>query len=351
MAAPFKTFERRISVQKQQVADAARVAPERPQQVVAAVKVLAAVRAAAVQVVVVGAVVAVVAEAVVAARQRKVTLGKSELPRLGVGLGYRDAVRTDVFRNANQIDFLEITADHFFDPKPESNELLKLLASRFPLIPHGLGLSLGSADGLDRGYLNMLKRVVETVQPAWWSEHISFCRVGGIDIGHLTALPKTKATLRCLKENIRVATSEIGAPLILENITQSIEYENDTFDEASFLGEVLNENNCGLLLDVTNLYINSINYRFDAVQVLNRLPRDRIVQLHFVGFDREGDLLKDGHSHSTNLEIWQLLEEVVRYAPVCGAILERDEQLPPFSDILTELANMREIMNRDFVKT
>ena len=94
--------------------------------------------------------------------------------------------RTDVFRNANQIDFLEIIADHFFDPKPESNELLKLLASRFPLIPHGLGLSLGSADGLDRGYLNMLKRVVETVQPAWWSEHISFCRVGGIDIGHLT---------------------------------------------------------------------------------------------------------------------------------------------------------------------
>ena len=351
MAAPFKTFERCISVQKQQVADAARVAPERPQQVVAAVKVLAAVRAAAVQVVVVGAVVAVVAEAVVAARQRKVTLGKSELPRLGVGLGYRDAVRTDVFRNANQIDFLEITADHFFDPKPESNELLKLLASRFPLIPHGLGLSLGSADGLDRGYLNMLKRVVETVQPAWWSEHISFCRVGGIDIGHLTALPKTKATLRCLKENIRVATSEIGAPLILENITQSIEYENDTFDEASFLGEVLNENNCGLLLDVTNLYINSINYRFDAVQVLNRLPRDRIVQLHFVGFDREGDLLIDGHSHATNLEIWQLLEEVVRYAPVCGAILERDEQLPPFSDILTELANMREIMNRDFVET
>jgi uncharacterized protein (UPF0276 family) len=73
--------------------------------------------------------------------------------------------------------------------------------------------------------------------------------------------------------------------------------------------------------------------------------------LHFVGFDREGDLLKDGHSHSTNLEIWQLLEEVIRYAPVCGAILERDEQFPPFSDILTELANMREIMNRDFVET
>ena len=223
-----------------------------------------------------------------------------KLPRLGVGLGYRDAYRTDVFRNRNQIDFLEITADHFFDPKPESNELLRLLASCYPIIPHGLGLSLGSADGLDRDYLKMFKSVVETVQPAWWSEHISFCRAGGIDIGHLTALPKTRATLKCLKENIRVSTSEIGAPLILENITQSIEYEEDTFDEASFLGEVLDENNCGLLLDVTNLYINSINYRFDAVQVLNRLPRDRIVQLHFVGFDREEDLLIDGHSHSTN---------------------------------------------------
>lgn len=272
------------------------------------------------------------------------------LPKLGVGLGYRDAYRTDVFRSADRIDFLEIVADHFFDPKPNQNELLHLLKDRFPLIPHGLGLSLGSADGLDREYLRKLKQVVEAVQPAWWSEHISFTRVGGIDIGHLTALPKTRAALRCLKQNIDMAISEIETPLILENITQSIRYDNDTFDEAAFLGEVLNENKCGLLLDVTNLYINSVNYRFDPLQVLHRLPADRIVQLHFVGFYQEGDLLIDGHAHSTNQEIWQLLDEVVNYAPVCGAILERDEQLPPFAEIELELEKMRSMLNPSSIK-
>jgi uncharacterized protein (UPF0276 family) len=275
----------------------------------------------------------------------------ADLPKLGVGIGYRDAYRYDVFRYIDDIDFMEITADHFFDPHPKSNQLLSLLSDQFKLIPHGLGLSLGSADGLDRDYLQKLKQVVDTIQPAWWSEHISFCRVRGIDIGHLTALPKTRAALRCLSENIRIATSEIEQPLILENVTQSIEYKNDTFDEASFLGEVLDENDCGLLLDVTNLYINSVNYRFDPLKALWRLPADRIVQLHFVGFYREGDILVDGHAHPTNREIWHLLDEVVRYAPICGAILERDEHLPPFSEILREIDTMREIIDQSSVES
>jgi uncharacterized protein len=277
-------------------------------------------------------------------------LWNETLPNLGVGLGYRDPYRTEVFRNSQSIDFLEITADHFFQHPPKSNELLALLQNQFTLIPHGLGLSIGSADGLDRDYLAKLRELVDAVKPPWWSEHISFTRAGGIDIGHLTALPKTTATLRCLKQNIAIATDEILVPLILENITQTIQYENDQLDEAAFLGEVLDQNNCGLLLDVTNLYINSINYRFDPLQVLHRLPPDRIVQLHFVGFYREGETLVDGHAHGTNPEVWQLLEEVVRYAPVRGAILERDEHLPPFQEILIELQQMRSIMNGEISK-
>lgn len=272
----------------------------------------------------------------------------SRLPKLGVGLGYRDSYRTDVFRNLSQIDFLEITADHFFDPKPQSSELLNLLSKHIPVIPHGLALSLGSADGLDLEYLKKLKELIHRVDPPWWSEHIAFTRAGGIDIGHLTPLPKTRESLRCLKGNIRVAMDEIGKPLILENITQTIRFPQDTYDEASFLGDLVHENDCGLLLDVTNLYINSVNHRFDPMDVLHRLPHDRIVQLHFVGFHREGETLIDSHAQPTNPEIWHLLEEVVKFADVRGAILERDEDLPPFEDLLGELERMHTIMNPSF---
>jgi len=268
----------------------------------------------------------------------------NNLPELGVGIGYRDVYRTDIFRNHTQIDFLEITADHFFEPRPQTKELLALLSDRFPIIPHGLGLSLGSADGIDHEYLKQFANLVLLLDPPWWSEHISFTRAGGIDIGHLTPLPKTRESLRCLKENIQVALEEIRKPLILENVTQTIRFPQDTFDEASFLGELVDENDCGLLLDVTNLYINSVNHRFDPLEILHRLPADRIVQLHFVGFHHDGESLVDSHAHTTNPEIWQLLKEVVRFASIKGAILERDEHFPLFGELLIELDRMRSIL-------
>ncbi len=269
-----------------------------------------------------------------------------QLAKLGVGLGLRDAYHTDVFRHRREIEFLEIVADHFFETNPSAHSLLSLLKNNFPLIPHGLSLSLGSAEGLDASYLRQFAKVVEHVEPAWWSEHIAFTRAGGIDIGHLTPLPKTRQSLACLRRNIRQAQDAIQRPLILENITETIRFPNDEFDEASFLGQIVDENDCGLLLDVTNLYTNSVNYRFDPLQVLWRLPADRIVQLHFVGGHWDDGYLVDSHSHTTPPEVWQLLEEVVKYSPLCGIILERDEQLPPIEVLLDELRKAREIAVR-----
>jgi uncharacterized protein len=294
--------------------------------------------------VVVAAVVAAVVVVAAADAEEVESVWNAKLPRLGVGLGYRDHYRTDVFRAGPTIEFLEITADHFFDRKPGTDTLLSLLSDRFPLIPHGLGLSLGSADGLDDEYLNRLKELVNRTEPPWWSEHIAFTRAGGIDIGHLMPMPKTKASVTLLKQNVARAQAAIPIPLILENITQTIQFPQDTMDEATFLGELVDACDCGLLLDVTNLYINSVNHRFDPLQVVHRLPADRIVQLHFVGFHREGDILVDSHGHETNSEIWHLLQEVAGYANVCGVILERDENFPPFSQLATELDRMQSIL-------
>jgi uncharacterized protein (UPF0276 family) len=270
----------------------------------------------------------------------------SLVPNLGVGLGFRQPYQSDVFRHRDSIDFLEIIADHFFESSTHVDRSLELLSAHFPLIPHGLGLSLGSAEGLDTEYLQHFARLVERIQPAYWSEHVSFTKAGGIDIGHLTPLPKTRETLRVLRDNIRRAQEVLGLPLILENITETIRFPGEQLDDAQFLGEVLEENNCGLLLDVTNLYINSVNQRFDPLQFLWRLPARRIVQLHFVGGHWENGQLIDSHSSSTPEEIWQLLHEVVQFAPVRGIILERDERLPPLVELLSELDRARNYWNQ-----
>lgn len=266
---------------------------------------------------------------------------KKQIPPLGAGLGYRDAYQTDVYRFREAIDFLEIIADHFFDPVPLRARQLDLLQAHFTLIPHGLGLSLGSAEGLDEDYLERFANLVERIEPPYWSEHLAFTKAAGIAIGHLTPLPKTRQTLAVLRDNIRHACDRIQRPLILENITETIRFPHEQLGAAEFFTEVTEQNDCGLLLDVTNLYINSVNHRFDPLKVLWKLPPERIVQLHFVGGHWEDGQLLDSHSAATPEEIWQLLDEVLKFAPVKGVLLERDEKLPPLPELVGELERAR----------
>lgn len=267
----------------------------------------------------------------------------ANLQTLGVGLGFREPFLSDLFLHRRQVDFLEITADHYFDAPPEKEHELELLAAHFPLIPHGLNLSLGSAEGLDADYVRKFAALVKRLDPPWWSEHIAFTRAGGVDIGHLSPLPFTREVIDTLCRNVAEARRQIETPLILENITYTVAMPFNEMDEASFLAEVLERTDCGLLLDVTNLYTNSVNHRYDPSAFLERLPLERIVQLHFVGGHWHDGVLVDSHSQPTQHEVWALMDEVMKRAPVKGVILERDENLPPFGELANELERAREI--------
>ena len=266
------------------------------------------------------------------------------LPKHGVGIGFREQFRADLFLHQAEIDFLEITADHYLDATAQKLEELELLRQHFPLIPHGLNLSLGSAEGVDEIYLEKLAALIEKLQPAWFSEHICFTKSGGIDIGHLAPLAFTRESLDVLKRNVGRVRQFIKTPLILENITYTVRFPFSEMDEAEFITELIEETDCGLLLDVTNLYINSINHGYDWRGFLEKLPSERIVQLHFVGSHRHGNLLIDGHADKTEDEIWNVFREVCVKSNVKGAILERDENFPPFAEILQELETARNLL-------
>ena len=266
------------------------------------------------------------------------------LPKLGVGVGFREQFRADLFLHQAEIDFLEITADHYLDATALKLEELELLKQHFPLVPHGLNLSLGSAEGVDAKYLEKFAALVEKLEPAWFSEHICFTKSGGVDIGHLAPLAFTRESLAVLKRNIRRVKEFIKTPLILENITYMVRFPFSEMDEAEFISELIEETDCGLLLDVTNLYINSVNHGYDWRAFLEKLPLERIVQLHFVGSHRHGNLLIDGHAHRTEDEIWNVFREVCVKSNVKGAILERDENFPPFAEILEEVRMAKKIL-------
>ncbi|MGB0582911.1 MAG: DUF692 domain-containing protein [Limisphaerales bacterium] len=269
-----------------------------------------------------------------------------DLPVLGVGMGYRDRYAKEVFEHADEIGFLEITADHFLEaPKPR-REFLDRLRDRFTLIPHGLNLSLGSAEGLNRPYLEQLAGMVELVQPPWWSEHICFTQAGGVEIGHLAPVPFSREGLDTLCENIRIANECIETPLILENITYPFAMPGTDCEEVDFLNELLDRTGCGLLLDVTNLFINSQTHNYPAEEFLKRLPGERIVQLHFVGGQLINGKWVDSHAQATNPEIWELMDAVLQHGAVKGAILERDTNFPAFDEVRGELKQAREIGSR-----
>jgi uncharacterized protein (UPF0276 family) len=159
----------------------------------------------------------------------------ADLPSLGVGLGFRQPFKSDLFLNRQQVDFLEIVAEHYLKPSWQQQQQLELLASHFPLIPHAINLSLGSAEGVDIDYVRQLAVLIKQLNPPWWSEHICFTKAGGVDIGHLSPLPYTKDAVKVLCRNIAEVRRWIDVPLILENIT----YMDDVVARAAIKGIVL----------------------------------------------------------------------------------------------------------------
>jgi uncharacterized protein (UPF0276 family) len=268
------------------------------------------------------------------------------LPVLGAGLGFREPYRADVLLNGDEADFLEVIADHYLDAAPEKLRELDLLAERYTLIPHGLNLSLGSAEGLDPDYRDALLGLVRRLDPPWWSEHVAFTRAGGVEIGHLAPLPFNREALDVLATNIAEVQDRTETPLILENITYAFALPGSELEEADFLAALVERTGCGLLLDLANLHINAVNHHFDPFTFLGHLPLDRVVQLHFAGGHQEGELLVDSHSAPAPPEVWALLDHILAHAPVKGVVLERDEQLPPFDRLLEEISRVRQVWGR-----
>lgn len=260
-----------------------------------------------------------------------------------VGIGYRRKLSGWIQSRPRGIDSLEITAEHFQNGGEE--ELVEL-RRHYRLFVHGLGLSLGTPGPLDARRVDAFARVVRAADPEWISEHIAFTRTAEVDLGHLNPVPLTRDFIEVIADHARELSERCGKPMLLENITSHLRLEGE-WSEPDFLNELCERANCGLLLDVTNLFINSRNHGFDPMRWLRGIDPGRIQQLHIVGYSMEGGRYTDAHARPIQEELIDLALAVVASAQVRSIVLEWDEDLPTnFAELEAEIVKLERILGR-----
>jgi uncharacterized protein (UPF0276 family) len=286
------------------------------------------------------------AAVVVVAEDAVKNINMKKIPHLGIGIGFRPELKSFIFLNRDKIDFIEIIADHYMDVPDSKLEELDFLKKHFTVIPHAINLSLGSAEGIKEDYLEKLIRVVDFVQPPYWSEHISYTQAHGCDVGHLSPIIFNNKFLDVLQKNISRVKEKTTCPLILENITYHVDLPGREYNDAKFLNELCEKTDCGLLLDITNTFINSRNLGFDAFGFIDQLDIEKIVQLHFVGYENSGYQISDTHAGKTQQEIFDLMEYLLQRHLPKGILLERDDRYERTDEITSDLLTAREIMQK-----
>lgn len=269
----------------------------------------------------------------------------TSIPFLGSGLGYRREIAKHILEHKHAIDFLEIITDQFTNDAAKMTEL-EQLCEAFVVIPHGIALSIGSGIPLDREYLRLIKTVSDFTGAPYYSEHLSMTRAPGIDIGHLSPLWFTESVLENTRRNVSEVQDKLGKPLVLENVTYLFEIPGAAMSQAEFFHRLAEDTGCGILLDITNVHINSVNHHFDAVQFLRQMPLENVVQVHLAGGFWSDDVLVDGHSEAVQEETWSLFCALVDLVQVKGSILEHDSNFPEdFSVLLNVLDRARSILS------
>lgn len=268
------------------------------------------------------------------------------LPALGSGLGHRTELAEAIETHAGRIDWLEVITERYLFAPADERERLRELVRRFPIVPHGLELSIGSEREPDAAYVQALAVLVADLDAPWFSDHLCFTRTGRVDVGLLVPLPRTREVARRLGRRARRVQEAVGRPFLLENITYYVDLDTP-LTEAQFITEVMEHCECGLLLDLANLDINARNHGFDPLEFLDTIPVERVVQVHLAGgVDGDGDHLSlDSHGAAIPDRVWDLLAELVSRTRVNATLVERDQNFPDdFDDLLAEIDRARTVL-------
>lgn len=257
--------------------------------------------------------------------------------KLGLGLGLRTVHYAHILEQLPQVDWFEIISENYMYTQGRPLWYLDRISERYPIVMHGVSLSIGSTDPLDFEYLSKLRALRDRVGARWVSDHLCWTGVTGRNSHDLLPLPYTEEALKHVAERVRIVQDFLEAPLALENPSSYVEFHGSCLGEAQFLAALASEADCALLLDVNNVFVSAYNHGFDAHAYLDAIPFDRVVQFHVAGHSFEGSHIIDSHTGPVCDEVWKLLGRAWASGAEASVLLEWDAEIPSFDVVHQEL--------------
>jgi uncharacterized protein len=262
---------------------------------------------------------------------------------LGYGLGLRPVYFDEIMSTRPPVDWFEIISENYMVDGGRPLAMLDRVRADYPIVMHGVSMSLASTDPLDFDYLAQLKALIERVQPAWVSDHVAWTGVHGLTLHDLLPIPYTREALDHIVDRIRRVQDYLGRPLVVENASTYVSFVASEMSEPEFITQMAERADCLLLLDINNVFVSSFNHGYDPVAVIDGVPVERVVQFHMAGHTDKGTHRVDTHDQPVCSEVWALYEHARRRFGDVSAMIERDDNFPPFSELLDELQQMRDI--------
>jgi len=264
-------------------------------------------------------------------------------PRLGFGLGLRPPHYQDVLDGDPPVDWWEVISENFLVEGGNPRRVLRAVRERWPVVLHGVSLSIGSVDPLDDDYLDRLARLIAEIDPPIVSDHLCWSSLGGHAAHDLWPLPYTDEALAHVVARVARVQDRLGRRILLENPSSYVTFAASAIGEAEFLAEVARRADCGILLDVNNVYVSSTNHGWDPRAYLAAIPAERVGQIHLAGHTDQGTHLLDSHDRPVCDEVWALYAETAARLGPRATMIERDDDIPPLAELVAELDRAREI--------
>lgn len=270
-----------------------------------------------------------------------------DFPFLGFGVGLRPKHYPYILENWPPVDWFEVISENYMIDGGRPLFTLEKVRERYPVVMHGVSLSVGSTDPLDKGYLKKLKELARRIAPEWISDHLCWGCVGGHNLHDLLPLPYTEETIRHVVRRVKRVQDFLGRRIALENVSSYMTFTQSVMPEWEFLKTIVEEADCKILLDINNIYVSSVNHSFDPEEYIEAVPPDRVVQFHLAGHSNKGKFLLDTHDHPIKPVVWKLYRKALeRFGPV-STLIEWDDHIPTFPK-LQEVADRAKGIYEDF---
>lgn len=268
------------------------------------------------------------------------------LSYLGFGLGLRTEHYNQILESKPTVDWFEALSENYMIPGGKPLDYLTKIRANYPVVMHGVSLSIGSTAALDLDYLRDLKKLADRIQPAWISDHLCWTGVHGQNIHDLLPLPYTEEAAKHVAVRVRQVQDFLGRQILLENVSSYASYIDSSMTEWEFITQIANDADCLLLLDVNNIYVSSFNHNFDAKAFIDGVPKNRIQQIHLAGHQNNGDYIIDTHDAPVIDPVWDLYAHAIKRFGAVSTMIERDDHIPALEVLMQELQVARDIFSQ-----